>query len=78
MNFREIGDCFRLLADDPDCRSIVLSGAGKTFCAGLDFEDMRGLAAVGGNDSLDVARKGWNLRKFAKANQERFMQIEKV
>jgi hypothetical protein len=31
---REIGKCFTELADDSDCRVIVLSGAGKMFGAG--------------------------------------------
>jgi enoyl-CoA hydratase/carnithine racemase len=31
---REIGKCFTELGDDPDCRVIVLSGAGKIFSAG--------------------------------------------
>jgi len=31
---REIGKCFTELADDSDCRVIVLSGAGKMFSAG--------------------------------------------
>jgi hypothetical protein len=31
---REIGKCFTELADDSDCRVIVLSGAGKLFSAG--------------------------------------------
>jgi hypothetical protein len=31
---REIGKCFTELADDSDCRVIVLSGAGRVFSAG--------------------------------------------
>jgi hypothetical protein len=31
---REIGRCFTELADDSDCRVIVLSGAGNMFSAG--------------------------------------------
>jgi len=30
----EIGACFKELADDSDCRAVVLSGAGKIFTAG--------------------------------------------
>jgi len=35
----EIITCFKKLASDPDCRVVVLSGAGKMFTAGLDFKD---------------------------------------
>jgi len=35
----EIITCFKKLASDPDCRVVVLSGAGKMFTAGLDFMD---------------------------------------
>lgn len=31
---REIGQCFNQLGEDANCRSIVLSGAGKLFSAG--------------------------------------------
>ena len=33
--FREIGEAFRTLGDDPDCRVIVMSGNGKMFCSGM-------------------------------------------
>lgn len=39
---REIGKCFTELGDDPDCRVIVLSGAGKIFSAG-ESEQLYGL-----------------------------------
>lgn len=32
--FREIGKCFNELADNADCRVIVLTGAGKHFSTG--------------------------------------------
>lgn len=31
----EIGDVFARLGDDPECRSIVLSGEGKMFTSGM-------------------------------------------
>lgn len=33
-HFREIKKCFQSLGNDENCRVIVLSGAGKIFCAG--------------------------------------------
>jgi enoyl-CoA hydratase/carnithine racemase len=32
-----IADAYAQLDDDDDCRAIVLSGAGRHFCAGVDF-----------------------------------------
>ncbi|XP_066256186.1 delta(3,5)-Delta(2,4)-dienoyl-CoA isomerase, mitochondrial [Euwallacea similis] len=36
--FSEIKQCFDLLSDHEDCRSVVLTGAGKLFTAGLDLQ----------------------------------------
>ena len=36
---REVGKAFRLLADDEDCRAIVLSGNGKMFTSGIDLAE---------------------------------------
>jgi len=55
--WREIGKVFRLLGTTgDDCRCIVLVGAGKGFCAGVDFtEESFGL--MGMMNDADVARK---------------------
>jgi enoyl-CoA hydratase len=42
MNFTLVGelhDALDAVAADDDCRVVVLSGAGKAFCAGLDLND---------------------------------------
>jgi enoyl-CoA hydratase len=36
---RELHDALDLVADDADCKVVVLTGAGRGFCAGLDLKD---------------------------------------
>lgn len=35
----ELHDAFDAIASDPDCKVLVLTGAGRAFCAGLDLKD---------------------------------------
>ena len=35
----ELGDYFGRLAEDKETRIVVLRGAGRAFCAGLDIKD---------------------------------------
>lgn len=34
---REMVECFNKIAQDPDCRAVVISGAGKMFSAGTGY-----------------------------------------
>jgi enoyl-CoA hydratase/carnithine racemase len=40
--YRELGEAFRDLADEPGVRAIVLTGQGKAFCTGGDVHDIIG------------------------------------
>lgn len=75
--FREIKECFQKLADDKECRSIVLSGAGKIFTAGLDLSDLGAAVAITENPDLDPGRKAFKLLQFLTNWQESFNVIEK-
>ncbi|NWT49234.1 ECH1 protein, partial [Chroicocephalus maculipennis] len=73
--WREMVECFQDIGQDPSCRAVVISGAGKIFTAGLDLVEMGGgLLLVEGED---VARKAWNLRRGGGHYQETFSVLEK-
>jgi enoyl-CoA hydratase/carnithine racemase len=55
----------RAAAAERSCRAIVLTGAGRAFCAGLD---LHGFGAAPGNDGSDEARDRL-------ANQERMSRL---
>jgi 2-(1,2-epoxy-1,2-dihydrophenyl)acetyl-CoA isomerase len=42
---REIADAVRRMAEDPDVRVLVITGAGRAFCAGADITYMKDLTA---------------------------------
>ncbi|XP_064623837.1 delta(3,5)-Delta(2,4)-dienoyl-CoA isomerase, mitochondrial-like [Lineus longissimus] len=73
--WREIRECFQKLANDSDCRAVVLSAAGKVYTAGLDIMDNAELMMQG--DVEDVGRKAMNFRNMIRDYQESFTVIEK-
>lgn len=64
----ELKACFESLSENPDCRAIVLSGAGKYFTAGLDLKESLTWAQQLA-DIEDSARKGHFLEKKIKTYQ---------
>ena len=49
---RAIADSFSALEADPDIAVVILTGAGRAFCAGLDLEELgRGSAQIGRGES---------------------------
>ncbi|GAB6031079.1 Putative enoyl CoA hydratase [Chamberlinius hualienensis] len=74
--WREIGECFRALSDDVNCRAIVLSGAGKMFSSGLDLSAIAQVFENATGDG-DVARKAKSLKKFVSDFQASFTALEK-
>ncbi|KAG8524441.1 Heterogeneous nuclear ribonucleoprotein L, partial [Galemys pyrenaicus] len=73
--WREMVECFNKIAEDPDCRVVVMSGGGKMFTAGIDLMDMASDILQPEGD--DVSRISWNLRRLIAKYQETFSVIEK-
>lgn len=61
---------------EPECRVIVLSAAGKIFCAGIDMQDMMNLGQKLVEHD-DVARKCKILQQKIRSYQDSFTAIEK-
>ena len=74
----ELGEAFKILGEDPDCRVIVFTGNGKAFCAGIDLNDLMALGNIANDDEKDVARKSFEIFKVIKKFQNSFFEIEKV
>lgn len=76
--WREIKDCFKKLAEDQDCRAVVLSGAGKIFTAGLDLSDNTDINFNElMSDKLEAPRKARQILPKLAELQESFNVIEK-
>jgi methylglutaconyl-CoA hydratase len=54
---RELTHAFRTVRKDAEVRVVVLSGRGKSFCAGADIESMKRQGASSYDDNLASARE---------------------
>uniref|UniRef100_F1L460 Delta(3,5)-Delta(2,4)-dienoyl-CoA isomerase, mitochondrial n=1 Tax=Ascaris suum TaxID=6253 RepID=F1L460_ASCSU len=76
--WKELHSVFQHLSENSKCRAIVLSGAGKSFCAGIDLQEgITSLIDIVQNDSLDVARKARRLRDLIAVCQDSFTSLER-
>ncbi|GAA4796211.1 crotonase/enoyl-CoA hydratase family protein [Actinomycetospora chlora] len=74
--WRELRDTFRALDEDPTVRVVVLTGAGKHFCAGIDLGM---LAEIGGaaHATADPGRARETLRRTVLDLQDVLTTVER-
>lgn len=73
----EMVTCFDRISTDSNCRSIVFSGAGKIFTAGLDLQSLASEIMSGAGEDADIGRKAIHLRNIVSKFQDSFNVIEK-
>jgi enoyl-CoA hydratase/carnithine racemase len=56
----ELHDALRAVAQDPSCRAVVLTGAGRGFCAGLD---LGGFGVVAGTEEAGPVQRSWAVQR---------------
>jgi enoyl-CoA hydratase/carnithine racemase len=56
----ELHEQLRLLAADPACRAVVLTGDGRGFCAGLD---LAGFGVVAGTEDAGPVQRSWAVQR---------------
>ncbi|KZC09981.1 Delta(3,5)-Delta(2,4)-dienoyl-CoA isomerase, mitochondrial [Dufourea novaeangliae] len=74
--WKEFKKCVDDLAVESDCRVIILSGSGKTFCAGIDVQDVVNWAPKLAEHE-DIARKCKIVQLMIKEYQDCITAIEK-
>jgi methylglutaconyl-CoA hydratase len=52
-----LSDAFQRAATDPQARSVILTGSGPAFCAGMDLEELRGTLGADSDKVWDDATK---------------------
>ncbi len=72
--WREIGAASRWVDETPEARVAVLSGAGRHFCSGIDFELMG--EVLDGVEALPPGRKEERLRRTIVELQAAFTALE--
>ena len=72
--WRELGEAFRWVDDTPEARVAVLSGAGRHFCAGIDFELMGAILDEVGD--LSPGRREERLQRIILNLQTTFTALE--
>lgn len=73
----EMVTCFSDISVDSNCRSVVFSGAGKIFTAGIDLQSLAAVITSGPAADADIGRKAFHLRNVISNFQDSFTVLEK-
>ncbi|CAG8486709.1 11770_t:CDS:10 [Dentiscutata erythropus] len=71
--WNDVKECFMSIEADSTVRVAVISGAGKLFSAGIDFNT---LSEINEGEVIDFARKAYYLRRYLRIIQDSFTAIE--
>jgi len=74
--FLELAQCFDGLSDNEDCRTIILSGSGRLFTAGLDLQDAAKMAPEFMQFD-DVSRRAKVISRYIKQYQDSISSLER-
>ncbi|MCC6436037.1 MAG: enoyl-CoA hydratase/isomerase family protein [Acidimicrobiales bacterium] len=58
---RELHEALQQIDADQDCRAVILTGAGRGFCAGLD---LGGFGTIPGTENLGTPQQGMAVQQF--------------
>ena len=76
--WEELHQVFDHLAENSHCRSIVLSGNGKSFCSGIDLKNgLKSIVDIINDKSDDSARKSRKIRGVIQICQRSYSSLEK-
>ena len=76
--WRDLRSVFACLSASPDCRVIILTGAGKGFTSGLDVHDHVDLFAPKSQPGSDAARQALAKLPLITAYQDSISSLERA